>query len=562
MKEETLIGQIIFSAQWIDTKQLSTAVNYAVSKDLPIGHVLKLLKYISEDELTDALLVQKMVRDGLDQKAGIQLLQKCRREKLRVKEAFEQEFLKGKAPKKTITPESPKQPPEQKSEAQAPDGCRLGNAFLREGKWTEAEAAYKRNLDDCKEKHGSSSVQFCAALASLAEFYTAGDRLQEAEQLYLQMLEIRQQRLGSDSPFVDQTLEDLADIYWIGNDRERSLHFYRMAVDNRARRLPQELDRFLVLLRKIHPYFLESQGKKSKRKTGEIMLAMGLLDEQSITEAVKSARSKDVPIGAELASMGRLDKVQLTAVLNMQSLVKQNRISEYIAENCLKAALQLGRSFEQFIQQTDLINSGTNDSNDWLRLLQFQEKLVSLEQELGAKHPAVADAAVELADLHRNCGQEINAELLYKRALAIRSTAGPESELKSVYECSQKLAQLYLDLKKWIDAESLLLQCLSFNQKLQKSANDDFRFLIAIAQVKHGQADEMACASMLKSAISILDKVNPMNLVVLAAEDLASMSRILRSLSMEIENQKLIHSQIQARKEKNLPVEQVLLLLD
>ncbi len=588
MKEYAL-GQIILAADWIDTKQLSAAINYATSKVLPIGHVIKLLKYISESELADALLMQGMLRDGLDFETGIRLMKLCRQDGIRLDEAIRKTCpgsgknsrvpsahgsqaaaspASNPAASPALNPAaspaaspalnpaaSPAASPASidASPAGQADSLKKGHCFFREGKWQEAENAFKQYCVECKDMHGEQSLPFCNALSFLADLYIATERFREAEKLYLKMLEIRKHCLGEHSPFIDQVLEDLADIYWILKEHEHSFHYYSLAVNNRANRLPVEMDRFVNLLKKIHPYFLESEKKKSRRKTGEILLELGVVKEEELGLALRKSISKDVPIGSELTKSGQLDKEALSHALNMQTLVNQKLISLFVAENCSKVALQMGRSFEEFIQQSDLLASNTADElNECFVTLELQETLISLEQEHGPKHHKVAQAAVSLADLHRVRGEIVNAELLYRRALRIWSDATERDELKALCECSRKLADLYMSLEKWIEAEPLLLQCLCFSQKLERGAIDDFRLLLAMVKVKHGQADELACQSMMRSAVSVMDNVIGTTLIPVA--DLVLMSDCLKSMGLESENQRLILAQSELRKTKGIPV--------
>ena len=544
--KEYRIGQVILAAELVDANKLNTAVNYAASKALPVGHVMKLLKYISEDELADSLTAQKMLRDGLPLEIGIRLLKRCRTENIRIRDAFRAEFPQTHLAR---TAGSSNNLPSQSSSTQ-PDWLKTGHSLFREGKWQRSEEAFQRHKDECEGKYGGKSLQYGEALSALADLYIATERFSDAEQLYLKILEIRQLCLGTESPFIDQILEDLADIYWISNDQNRAIHFYRMSVDNRAKRLPSEIDRFVSLLRKIHPHFLEAESQRTRGKTGEILVKMGLVNEQNVSDALKRSRAREVPIGTELSSQSNVDKSVLSSVLNMQSLVSQRRISEFVAANCLKAALQLGRTFEEFIKQSNLLGI---IGEDCLEMLELQESLVSLEQELGPKNSKVAHAATRLADMHSSRGNEVNAELLYRRVLCIWANSSEDECLKWTFECKQKLADLYLNLGKWLEAEPLLLDCLSLNQKLDRSADADFRLLISMAKLKYGQADEQASASILRSAVSIMDKVSSLPLIPVSL--LTKINSTLESMGLEEERQRLTQKQIQIRESQKLPVE-------
>ncbi|MBX9722086.1 MAG: hypothetical protein K2X81_11870, partial [Candidatus Obscuribacterales bacterium] len=140
-----------------------------------------------------------------------------------------------------------------------------------------------------------------------------------------------------------------------------------------------------------------------------------------------------------------------------------------------------------------------------------------------------------------------------KEAISIWQNTEDAAQLSSRYECTKSLAKLYVETQKWVLAEPLLMECLSQNQKISKSVDDDFELLIATAKVKYGQGDKAAAASMLRSAISIMHVLQ--NPQVIAITDLAWMAECLKSLGMDMELDRLVDSQIQLRAQNNLPVE-------
>lgn len=60
------IGEILVGASLINTEQLDEALNYAAFKHVPVGRALRVLRYLSEDDLSRAVDAQKAIRKGLD----------------------------------------------------------------------------------------------------------------------------------------------------------------------------------------------------------------------------------------------------------------------------------------------------------------------------------------------------------------------------------------------------------------------------------------------------------------------------------------------------------------
>jgi len=88
----------------------------------------------------------------------------------------------------------------------------LGELYLREAKFAEAEPLFKRPLDIWEKGGNPSSLVVATTLNNLAALYTYLRRFEEAETIYRKSLVLREQRLGPEHPEVAKSLESLAEL--------------------------------------------------------------------------------------------------------------------------------------------------------------------------------------------------------------------------------------------------------------------------------------------------------------------------------------------------------------
>jgi tetratricopeptide (TPR) repeat protein len=72
------IGEILIGSSLINKEQLDEALNYAGFKHVPVGRALRVLRYLSEDDLSRAVDAQKAMRKGLEAKIALDVLKNAK----------------------------------------------------------------------------------------------------------------------------------------------------------------------------------------------------------------------------------------------------------------------------------------------------------------------------------------------------------------------------------------------------------------------------------------------------------------------------------------------------
>lgn len=567
------LGEILVGAEFISAVQLARGLDYAKAKAIPIGRVLKLLNLITEQELTDALVVQEMVAHGLDSRVGILVYKRTRLEGVNIKEAFANTLSESSAvnpatksgtgqettgqamptdsvmPTDDVMPMQPAQADAQDAEQTARHCLAQGDEFFQADKCKDAEVAYKKACELYAAEIGDTSLEFAEACLRLANLYLTTDNWQNAEELYLRVLDLRRQKLGENDPLVARSLEDLGDLYATLKNSERALQYYQMALLIQENSLPGHAESFIASVRRLHPYFLQFSGKAVRTKTGEILIDAGMLPDKSVNRGLQSSQYKKVPLATVLADDGAVTKDQVASVLAMQMMVRQRQISEFIGLRCLRAAPALKMNFNQLVEKCIFL---PETDEFYPELMKKQEELLEAEFELGSEHLAVAQLAVDLAAMHMANEARLEAEFLYKRAFAIWSRNEKLVEPQQFYDCASILAELHMERESYDDAEPLLMHCLSFDMK---SGNNqaNLRNLMHLAKVKDQQGSPQAAASFLRSALSILPAIS--RPPILAIDEIRWMAEVLLSVSLSDDLNRLIDLQVQQRRNRNLPVE-------
>jgi len=91
---------------------------------------------------------------------------------------------------------------------------RRADRYYREGRYTEAEALYKRALAIRGKSLGPEHPSVAVTLTELARSYRNQRRYEEAEALYMRAFAIQQKALGPEHIDMARTLEEYASLLW------------------------------------------------------------------------------------------------------------------------------------------------------------------------------------------------------------------------------------------------------------------------------------------------------------------------------------------------------------
>ncbi len=513
------LGEILLNANLIDQKQLSDGLAYAKSKAIPIGRVLKLLRFIEEEDLKAALRVQELIRQGLRGELAIPLLTRVGKEKVSVDRALIDLIngLHSKTNGKSTT-EATEPPPAAapqpvvaanpaapKANLSPAELLKEGDMRLAEDRCSDAEKLYLQAKDHTEGLFGSGNLETTGPLLKLAHLYLVTDRFSEAESLYMQILQVKQQSFGEQHPAVAQALEDIADLYIAREEFDRARQFLQISIMIREPSLPKDIDAFLITLKRL-TVAIQKRGEEAEGnrriRLGELLTEAGLVGTAQLQQALQQSRAYGIPLGSVLQENGIVSARDLRSVLNAQFAIREGQLPETIAIKALKAAYMKGVGFKELIIASGLIPPEAQDEAS-LRLILEQERLLSLELDHGAEAPIVADAALELADQYARRGNLPEAEGLYRRAMAILRRV-PE-RASDADNAAHRLAQLYMSHERYSQAEPLLLETLqSRTASGETESIDAFVCLKDLARLSHLQDNGAIASNFLRSAVSVL----------------------------------------------------------
>jgi CHAT domain-containing protein/tetratricopeptide (TPR) repeat protein len=315
----------------------------------------------------------------------------------------------------------------------------------REGKYSEAEELYKRELAISEQALGADHSYVGQILNNLALVYRDQGKYGDAEGPLKRALTIREKALGTSHPDVGQTLTNLASVY-----REQGKYFEAEGFYARALAITENARGA------NHPdvaWTLTNLGilywTQGRYRDAEALHKRAL----AIREQVFGESHRDV-----------------AGTLNNLALVYQSQGRYGEAEGLYKRALAimekaLGPSHPNvalYVNNLALVYQDQGKDGEAEGLL--KRALVIREQALGASHPSVGQTLNNLANLYRDQGKYTEAEGLYKRALAVREQVLGESH-KDVATSLANLANLYRDQGRYGEAEELYKRALVIGEK-------------------------------------------------------------------------------------------------
>lgn len=496
------IGELLIACDLITPKQLSAGLEYARSKGLPIGRVLRLLRYLDETNLEIALLGQRCIRSGMD----AEIVVTAAKDAIRSGKPFE-EVLKAQAITAAASPMLVLQPfsSDPSSGKNAGQIVELADEALNEDRLQDAEKLYKLAVDRFEQAQPVDAIQLAYACSRQAAFYLLTDRWDESEQLYLSVVALREQKLGTEDISVARAYMDLADLYDVWDKFDSSVEYALKACSILHGQLPAAFDEFYGPLRKLDA-FAKKLGQAPRRKTGEILVDTGMLSESNLQTALHQGKQTNRPLGSVLKQDGLLAEQDLQSILSAQLLMKEGMLSEEIAIEALKVARKMGMPLRAVIDHFKLLVAGSDD-DALAELVLEQERLVGAESVLGVDHPEVASVAHNLANKYFQRNSIAEAELLLKRVLAIEAlSAGVPADV--VGKTCELMATIYYKTGRELLAAPLLLRALeSLSRSGETQSERGVAILAMLGDVEMKQQNFAGAVSFLRSVVAVAEQV-------------------------------------------------------
>ncbi|MGH7192977.1 MAG: tetratricopeptide repeat protein, partial [Candidatus Saccharimonadales bacterium] len=304
------IGEILIKSSVIDAKALEDALSYAGYKQIPLGRALRVLRYITEEDLTRALDAQSAIRKGIPGNVALDVLKSA----YQTNRTFMQSLQNPIASSADNIPASVLQLLNEKKPAAAPavrtpaptteqsheELIDIGDTFFLANELEPAEKAYTKARELIEGAYGIPPSKVAHVLTKLANLYFATDRFREALPLYERVLEIQKKVFGVSSPEVTRALEDLGDLYDVQDTIPESQRYYDEALKSMYQHKIIDPETTGRLFKKLMSICHRTGEPMARARLGELATDSGLLTAEKVQAALATAKETSKPIGTVL----------------------------------------------------------------------------------------------------------------------------------------------------------------------------------------------------------------------------------------------------------------------
>ncbi len=322
----------------------------------------------------------------------------------------------------------------------------LGEQYVDEARYADAEPVYRHALGVRERLPGDHAADLASSLSNLGTLYRKLGRFDEAEPLCRRAVELVELKLAVDHPYVAGAIRSLASL-----QRERgcfeeaeSLHRRALSIEEQARGADQP-------------------------GAADILnsLAETCLDQQRLDEAETLFRRA---LAIWKKTLGEAHPMYATGLNNLAVIHDyQGRIGE--AETL------------------------------------YQQSITLDERHYGPRHPRVANSLNNLGTLYYERGRAEEALPLFERALSIREDVLGEHHLK-VAGTANNLAMTHSQLGRHDQAEALLLRVRGIEERSRGADHPDVaNTMNNLASVYAEQARADEAAALYLEVVSIQDRV-------------------------------------------------------
>ena len=217
--EKKRLGDILVESDFVHHDQLQQALQHCQKTGMPLGQALVKLNILTEEDLRPALQAQLLVGDGvLPIQLAVRALKDSRQGRIFFEDALKQlgwqpDSFTTQELKMLLTTADELMTAEialgSDHAGVAVLSMKLGDNYMAQKKYSEAEPLYKRAIAILEKFFGPKDLEVSVALGKLAKMYTTQGKLIEAERLFWRALEIKQQVLGQNHLDVAESLDDL-----------------------------------------------------------------------------------------------------------------------------------------------------------------------------------------------------------------------------------------------------------------------------------------------------------------------------------------------------------------
>jgi tetratricopeptide (TPR) repeat protein len=316
----------------------------------------------------------------------------------------------------------------------------LGNMYLVQGKYNEAEQMYQRALQGYENTWGLEHTSTLDTVNNLGILYADLGRLDEAETMFQRALQGYEKAWGLEHTSTLDTVNNLGVLYKDLGRLAEAETMYQRALQGYEKAWGLEYTSTLDTVNNL----------------GNLYKDLGRLDKAE-TMYQRALQGKEKAWGLEHTST-------LNTVNNLGVLYKDlGRLAE--AETMYQRALQ-GKEKAWGLEHTLTLDTVNNLGNLYKNLgrldkaeTMYQRALQGYEKAWGLEHTSTLDTVNNLGNLYKDLGRLDEAETMYQRALQGKEKAWG-LEHTSTLDTVNNLGVLYKDLGRLDEAETMYQRAL------------------------------------------------------------------------------------------------------
>jgi hypothetical protein len=523
------IGDLLLQSGFLTEEELTAALSQQrLAKNVPIGQLLKVLNYLSDEDLELVLQAQRQILfASLNGQMAVESLRYARQQKVSLQIALEKVQDKVIAELKdetfdaspighsvsaacegvepgssfSVSPSAEPQAKQFRPPLRADELLRSSEEAAARNDWTKSIELLEKAKKIFELTAAHSPEAALPVLCKLALAYAkANDRAKLKEQLtkILDQLEGKNKSFSADTVLTLSAVAALSSKYQMHSYADR---LYRKALPMWHKLLPLHAPQFILCLRDAIACSRVVAGpSRTNVRIGELLISSGLIDGDQFAEALQSAKKERLPLGRVVSEQGLITQHDLRNAVRVQLLCRSAILPSYYAGMVLRAASLSKLIPDEFFAKMNLDKDSVSKGNELHDLVAKMDNLLLLEETLGINHPEVASLAAELADVCLRRGEPDEAEVLLRRAHSVMAVSGEAYELQLADICA-KIARLLIVKKKYPESELLLLQSMEIRSRiLGESHNDVAEVLVDLGYLHYCQTNYAPAIGFLRSA--------------------------------------------------------------
>ena len=333
----------------------------------------------------------------------------------------------------------------------------LGELFIIQKKYSEAEALFQKSLEINKNTLGEKHKDYIFSLCNLAILNEKQGKYNEAETLFIKALEIGKETFGEKKLDYAKLLNELASLYEDKGDYQKAEPLYLESLEIYKNELGKNDIKYPTIINNLGYLYFE---KGDYQKAESLYLESLKYFKNILGENNPDYSANLNNLGLLYHTLGDNKKAESLYLQSLEIIQNVPNESEHYAE-------ALGNLAGIYVEQGNYLNA----EKLYLQSLEIRKEV------LGENHLKYAQSLVNLADLYNYGKAYEKAEPLYFKSLEIYKKRLGESH-PDYATLLNNLAVLYMNQRSYQKAESLYLKSLEIYKTTFGENNSHYATLL------------------------------------------------------------------------------------